>query len=154
MIIAMCTDDPEVYDVAIEAELNAPEIFGQAFDAFSEDIPMLAPDENLFIVAHGINFGDEGSPVIGSKKNDFYLTPRDLNTNLHVFPLGYRGNVYVSACWSADPGHDGESFVDQFYTTFQRSFPHSQVFGHLGKLGGALPPPGDNLWVHAAIVVN
>lgn len=154
MIIAICTDDAEVNRVARNAAASAPAIFGAHFDIYAQNIPDLGVDEDLFIVAHGVAVGDENSPVIGSEANDFYLTARDLNSNLHIFPNGYRGNIYISACESALAGEGGTSFIEEFSAIFQQSFARSLVFGHIGAIRGALPQPGDRSWLQAAILVD
>ena len=149
MIIAACTDDLMVEDIARDAAKGNHHVFGEWYKVFDRDIPHLRPTENLFIVAHGAAFGDEGQPVIGSKGDDFYLTARDLNKNLTIFPEGYSGGVYVYACLSAAPGAGGLSFVEAYKALIGPSFPKMSAWGQTGKPSGPLPPPTDKSWVEA-----
>ncbi|MBZ6377819.1 hypothetical protein B5C34_02960 [Pacificimonas flava] len=150
MIIAVCTDDPMIENVAREASQSNHATFGDWHRVFDDPLPDLGKDEDLFIVAHGAAFGDENQPVIGSEANDFYLTARDLNSNLHIFPEGYSGGVYVSACESAAPGANGLSFVQSYMRIIGPSFPNMTAWGHRQSLGGPLPPPGDSSWTQAS----
>lgn len=149
MIIAVCTDDPMVETIAREAAESNPRVFGKWFKVFDKAIPDLGATEDLFIVAHGAAFGDENQPVIGSKSNDFYLTARDLNANLTIFPNGYSGGVFVYACLSAAPGAGGLSFVESYLAIIGPSFPKLTAWGQTGKPSGPLPLPSDKSWVQA-----
>jgi len=147
MIITVCTDDPEVENIAEASHQANPAIYGACYKVFERPIPDLAQDEDLFITAHGAAMGDENQPVIGSQSNDFYLTARDLNSNLHVFPSGYKGCIYISTCESADPGGEGFSFAEKYKEILQPSFPQISVFGHRGEVDKRIPLPGDPSWV-------
>lgn len=149
MIIAACTDDPTVQRIAQNATQSDPGVFGNWYKVFAGNIPDLGANEDLFIVAHGAAIGDEGQPVIGSQSNHFYLTARDLNANLHVFPIGYSGSVYVYACQSALNGKAEVSFVDQFHSLIDQSFPGVEVYGQTGSPGGPLPGPHSASWTPA-----
>lgn len=149
MIIAACTDDPMVTKIAREASEKAPETFGSWHKVFDKNIPDLEVDEDLFIVAHGAAIGDEGQPVIGSREDAFYLTARDLNSNLHIFPSGYAAGVYVYTCLSAVKGATGLSFVETYQAIIGPSFPGLTAYGQTGKPHGPLPGPEDPSWVKA-----
>ncbi|TCL76090.1 hypothetical protein [Rhizobium sp. BK251] len=149
MIIAACTDDPMVEDIARTASEGNHATFGDWYKVFDKHIPDLGVRENLFIVAHGAAFGDENQPVIGSKSNDFYLTARDLNANLKIFPKDYSGGVFVYACLSAVPGAGGLSFVQAYKKIIGPSFPHLTAWGQTGKPKGPLPGPSDKSWTRA-----
>ncbi len=147
MIIAACTDDPMVERIAEQASERDPAAFGSRYKVFDDQIPDLAKDEDLFIVAHGAAYGDENQPVIGSKENDFYLTARDLNANLQIFPEGYAAGVYIYACESAAKGNAEFSFVGAYKNIVGPSFPGLTVWGQVGKPGGPLPDADDPSWV-------
>jgi len=149
MIIAACTDDPMVEDIARTAAEKHADVFGDWYKVFHKPLPNLGVTEDLFIVAHGAAVGDERQPVIGSKANAFYLTARDLNANLHIFPNGYSGGVYVYACESADPGVGGLSFVEAYKKIIGPSYPGLTAWGQTGKPGGPLPLPTDRSWIKA-----
>ena len=150
MIVAACTDDPMVETIARTAAEWQFDVFGRWYKVYHEKIPDLGVTENLFIVAHGAAFGDEGQPVIGSKANAFYLTARDLNKNLTIFPNGYSGCVYVYACLSAVPGAGGLSFVEAYKQIIGPSFPKMTAWGQTGKPSGPLPLPTDKSWIEAS----
>ena len=149
MIIAVCTDDPMVDSIAYTAQANHSDIFGKWYKVYDKNIPDLKASEDVFIVAHGAAFGDEKQPVIGSKGNDFYLTARDLYSNLTIFPHNYNGSVYVYACESAAPGADGLSFVQSLMQAMGASYPNLVAYGQTGKPGGPLPAPSDKSWKRA-----
>ncbi len=150
MIIAVCTDDPMVDGIARTAATSNHAIFGDWYKVFDDNIPDLGKDEDLFIVAHGAALGDEGQPVIGSKSNAFYLTARDLNSNLHIFPSGFSGGVFVYACLSAVKGATGLSFVETYLKIIGPSFPNLTAWGQTGKPFGPLPAPQDPSWQRAS----
>lgn len=145
MIIAACNDDQMVLDIASAASAAT---FGKWYKIFASSIPDLGIDENLYIIAHGAAVGDEGQPVIGDKADAFYLTGRDLNSNLHIFPSGYRGGVFIYACESAKSGTTA-SFVGDFLGVIHPSYPAITVFGQTGKPSGPLPGPSDSSWTKA-----
>ncbi|MEM9332166.1 MAG: hypothetical protein AAGA53_12630 [Pseudomonadota bacterium] len=149
MIIGVCTDDVAIENQVNKSAASDPAVFGKAYLVFNRNIPDLKVDEDLFLVAHGAAFGDEDQPVIGSKSNAFYLTASDLNSNLHVFPLNYKGRIFVDACYSADPGKAGWSFVEKFKEIIVQSFPGVKVFGRTGSVGGPVLKPGDPNWKEA-----
>ncbi len=149
MIIAVCTDDPMVDLIASKAQAKNRASFGQWYKVFEKNIPNLGAKEDVFLVAHGAAIGDENQPVIGSKGNDFYLTARDLYSNLTIFPRDYSGSVYVYACESADPGAGGLSFVQKLMQIMRPSYPNLTAYGQTGKPGGPLPAPSDPSWIRA-----
>lgn len=151
MIIAVCTDDQMVDYITEDANRRAPNVFGNDYRVFDEQIPDLGANENLFLVAHGTAVGDENQPVIGSKGNHFYLTAKDLYVNLPIFPHDYRGKIYVYACESAEPGADGVSFVKALMKVMNLSYPHLRAFGQIGSPSGPIPSPDDGSWSEARL---
>lgn len=148
MIIAACNDDQMVEDIARNASQQHHATFGDWYKIFAAQIPDAGQHENLFIVAHGAAFGDENKPVIGNKTDDFYLTARDLNANMHVYPSGYDGGVYIYACESAAQGAE-TSFVEEYKAIVSQSYPNIRVYGQVGHPGGPIPGPNDPSWVEA-----
>ncbi len=149
MIIAACNDDPMVVSIAQQAATANAGVFGAWYKIFDSQIPDLGASEDLYIVAHGAAIGDENQPVIGNKEDAFYLTARDLNANLHIFPKNYAGRVYVYACKSAQKGKDEVSFIEQFKKIAGSSYPNMSIFGQVGSPSGPLPAFNDASWKKA-----
>lgn len=149
MIIAVCKDDPTDVEIAKAASKKYQATFGNWYKIYDKKIPNLGATENLFIIAHGASYTDEGQPVIGNMADAFYLTARNLNANMHLFPSGYSGGVYIYACESADHGAAEVSFVLAYLKCVKPSYPNIKVFGQTGKIHGPLPVPSDPSWKSA-----
>lgn len=152
MILCVCHDDDSgTYQVGRAQMLANPAVFRSCHRAFTQ-IPRLAPDEDLFIIGHGVMAGDDGNPVIGDREEGHYYNAVDLFANLEpIFPAGYHGGVYVSACESAAIPRGAFSFAEVFKAQLQAHHPSARVYGHERAIGGAIPPPGDRSWVQAGI---
>lgn len=152
MIIVVCTDDDELYEAARRDAANFPEIYGEVYTVFDQNLPELGPEENLFISAHGTELGDDGNAVIGSEANDFYINAVDFWENIKdIFPDMYSGNVLVDACNSADWGGGGDipSFASALQTQIGEVYGGAEVFGRTGEpnMLDPIPMPGDGAWV-------
>lgn len=147
MIIAVCTDDNKIFKIAEKDSRSNPETYGKTYKVFDAKIPLLGLDENLFVTAHGAKDGDENQPVIGDAAKAFWVSGEELWVNSkNIFPAGYRGGVYISACESAD-GNSELSF--SFTENFKAQSRLPDVFGQRGPVGYEVPPPDDNGWVRA-----
>ncbi|MDP2713859.1 hypothetical protein [Rheinheimera sp.] len=151
MIIIVCTDDQKLVDIAQISSSNNPQIFGNTYRIFNQ-IPRLLPGENLFVIAHGAYNGDDNNPVIGDRKNDFYVNAVDFFDNIKsIFPNGYTGSVYIDACESADHTEETMSFAEVFLTQIQVYHGQTRVFGRKGKNSGLIPLPADLSWGQATL---
>ena len=150
MIIVVCTDDDQLLNVARQQVQSNPNIFGQCYQAFGAQIPLIGQNENLFISAHGAYRGDDGNPVIGDSKRDFYVNAVEFYTNIReIFPINYQANVYISACESADRAQGSFSFAEVFKAQIQLNHPNTRVYGQGGAVGLTIPLPNDRHWIQA-----
>ncbi len=152
MILVVCTDDDELRNVARNQSENDPAEFGAFYQVFKDRIDPLGQGENLFVSAHGAYKGDDGNPVIGDKGADFYVNAVDFYRNLKeepVFPDGYKGNVYISACESSDIPRGAFSFAEVFKAQLQADHPNTRVFGQKGGVGLNIPRSNDTGWEEA-----
>ncbi|MFI8417202.1 hypothetical protein ACQKDS_12235 [Serratia sp. NPDC078593] len=150
MILVVCTDDSNLISVANRSILKYPLVYGQRYQVFHDDLPMLKADENLFIIAHGAFLGDNGLPVIGDgdTNRDFYINGNTLYQSLaSKFPPDYVGNVYIDACESADNTEEMLSFAETFYVYFAVDHQNSGVFGINGASSGLIPLPDNPKWI-------
>ncbi|MEV0730294.1 MULTISPECIES: hypothetical protein [Polymorphospora] len=157
MIITVCTDDDLLVREAEKQSRQNPRVYGTTYRVFSQVIPRLGVDEDLFVSSHGAYDGtgwiSPPQPVIGDKKKDLFLTAGDLYVNLeHLLPADYRGRIFVSACESADAGGPAAmSFVDRLATTLgAHGHGGIAVYGQRGAVGMRIPAPNDPGWIRAA----
>jgi len=151
MIIIVCTDDPQLVQIAQNSSQQNPGVFGNYFQVFNP-IPQLGQGEDLFIVAHGAYEGDDGNPVIGDENLAFYVNAVELWENIQtIFPQYYNGNVYIDACEAADHDENTFSFSEVFNTQIQAMFGATQVFGRNGAVAGAIPLPTSAGWQLAVV---
>jgi hypothetical protein len=151
MIIVVCTDDAGLFQIAIQSRDRTPSAFGQIFKIFDQRIPTLGINENLFLIAHGAFHGDDGNPVVGDKRNAFFVNAVVLFRALQeggIFPGGYQGNVYVDACESADHDNATFSFIEVLQAQLQPHY-RTVVFGRNGTAGGLIPLPDSGNWRRA-----
>lgn len=153
MILVVCTDDKALLAMAQKQSREYPEVFGQCYQVFKA-VPSLGVGEDLFITAHGAYEGDDGNPVIGDKKNAFYINAVELWQALEAcFPKSYSGRVYISACESSDHGEDfsfAEVFEAQLHGARSKAGP---VYGQKGAVGLRIPFPNDPGWIAATDMV-
>ncbi|MHB8531958.1 MAG: hypothetical protein ACYDC2_04480 [Solirubrobacteraceae bacterium] len=149
MIVAVCTDDDALVACAQEAAQQQPVVFGRCYRVFDRQIPVLGLEEPLFISAHGAYRGDENNPVIGDRDADLYLDGVTALRELRrLFPVGYRGSVYISACEAADHSNDDFSFAEVFKAQLQGALPQAgPVYAQQGVVGLRVPPPNDPAWI-------
>ena len=150
MIIVVCTDDNNLLTTAQQQSAGNIAVYGNCFHAFNDQIPQLGANENVFITAHGASRGDDGNPVIGDSNNAFYVNAVDLWTNISgIFPANYIGNVYISACESAN-SNNGLSFAEVFKGQIQDAISTAgNVFAQRGTVDLTIPLPTDNGWEQA-----
>ncbi len=155
MLITVCTDDDRLVETADRQAAREPHIYGRCYHAFAGQIPQLGVAENLFVTAHGAfetNDVSPPQPVIGDNSRDLYLTAADLYDNIQsLFPAGYTGSIYISACESADPGGPAAlSFAQALLIALDAGGRRGvAVYGHHGAVGLRTPPPNDPGWVKA-----
>lgn len=150
MILVVCTDDPDLEAIAHASAKAHPNVFGKVHRVFTE-VPQLARDEALFIIAHGAKDGDDGNPVIGDERQDFFVNAVELYENLKsIFPKGYRGSVYIDACESADHKRGAFSFAEVFKAQIQEDHGGVRVFARHGTVDGLIPLPGSPGWEEAS----
>lgn len=148
MILIVCTDDEKLFAVAKNSIIKSPLTYGRFFVVFHDQLPALDINENVFVLAHGAFLGDNGLPVIGDKKNDFYINGNTLFQSLQgIFPKGYQGNVHIDACESADNTEEMISFAETFYIYFNEVYQNSHVFGVAGESSGLIPLPDSTTWI-------
>ncbi len=147
MIIVACTDDDSIFEQAEKQSGSEPAIYGATYKVFDDAIPMLGKSENLFVTAHGAKDGDEDQPVIGDAAKAFWVSGKELWLNAKgIFPVGYSGDVFISACESADRNKNSSfSFTQEFKGL--SGLP--EVYGQRGPVGLEVPPPDDLQWVKA-----
>lgn len=149
MIIVACTDDPNLVEIAQKSSQKYPAVFGKYYKVFDTVIPQIDRGEDLFVIAHGVYNGDEGRPVIGDRQRDFYLNAEDLYLNLKThFPQGYKGNIFIDACESADYNNT-VSFIEILKTFINDGGLKSRVFGREGCSSGLISLPTDRGWIEA-----
>jgi hypothetical protein len=152
MILCVCNDDDEgTYRIAQRSSSEHHETFGRVHRIGARRIPALRENEDLFVIAHGAKRGDDRNPVIGDKSGPLYFNAVDFYAKIEsLFPEGYSGNIYFSACESADQGVDF-SFAQAFKTQNQPGRPGvKHVFGQKGDVEGEIPLPGDKTAWHEA----
>ncbi|MEV6607548.1 hypothetical protein [Kutzneria sp. NPDC051319] len=152
MILAVCTDDDAGTLHVGQAQSAAnPQVYGACHAVFATPVPALGVSENLFVIAHGAAVGDDGGPVIGDEHHAFWVNPADLWNNMqNIFPAGYYGNVYISACESADTPNGTCSFSELFSSVLRHHRPNAgTVYGQHGAVHGNIPLPTDQSWVPA-----
>lgn len=87
----------------------------------------LQEDEELIIVAHG------DTQEIGSEDEHISYTAEQLGNYIKEFiPIGYKGTIYVNACYSSAKDSNGSSFVTRLYN-FLKSV---QELNFMGKIKG------------------
>ena len=155
MILAVCTDDDQgTLHVGQAQSAAAYQVYGDCHAVFGTPVPRLGVSENLFVIAHGAAIGDDGGPVIGDRDGAraFWLNPAGLWEHIkHIFPDGYYGNVYASACESADTPNGTCSFTELFMSLLREHRPNSgTVYGQRGAVHGNIPLPTSASWVPAA----
>lgn len=150
MILVLCFDDPALVNAANQAAHQSPGVFGVVRSGFA-NLPQLGVAENLFITAHGAKIGDDNNPVIGDQQADFWVNAVDLLFNIgRIFPRAYRGDVYISACESANNARGSFSFAEVFRAQLQSARLNAgHVYGQLGAAGLGIPLPGSREWVQA-----
>ncbi|HYE75899.1 MAG TPA: hypothetical protein VEF04_21320 [Blastocatellia bacterium] len=152
MIIIVCTDDPKLEVIAKGSSESNPEVYGKYYKVFGT-IPKLGKHENLFIIAHGAYKGDDRNPVIGDKRQAFYVNAVELYLNIkRIFPVEYDGNVYVDACESADHDEETFSFIEALLTQIQVDHSDTDVYGRNGTASGLIPLPNARGWVKADLL--
>ncbi len=151
MILVVCTDDDDIEVVAERLAHTQPAIYGACYKVFRSTVPVLGRAENLFLTAHGAYVGDDGNSVIGDSHEAFYLNAVDGFENLAgIFPRGYSGNVYISACESSDRARGGFSFAEVFKARLAAAHASAgKVYGQHGGVGLTIPAPGDRGWIEA-----
>lgn len=152
MIIVVCRDDPGLLDLAKRQSKEQLAVFGRTYQVFSM-VPAVGVDQDIFLLAHGTKSdGEDRNPVIGGEQDDFYLNAVQLWEDFaSAIPTGYRGNVYVSACQSANQPRGGHSFIEVLAAQIRgklTSWP-GRVYGQRGDVAGPIPQPGDRSWVAA-----
>lgn len=158
VVIVVCRDDPEL--VVTAKDSAAANRFGSVFKLDDGGpIPALQAKEDLFIIAHGAvtDKNEPGNAMIGDQRDGGYgYNAVDLFARLvalRIFPAGYQGNVYVSACYSADwlttYKDAGFSFIEAFRTQIEsKIFGYKGcVYGHKGAIDGDIPQRDDPSWV-------
>ena len=144
MILVLCNDDPAIQANAILDAAGDPAAFGQVFQPITAVTPQLGANEDLFITAHGIQgeIGNEDG-ALGYNAQELlkYLTnttPNDRGGS--VFPAGYTGNVYISACYSGNvQGVINLTFSEQFYNLSRDNIGNSSVYGQRGAAPMRMP---------------
>jgi len=152
MIIVVCKDDPALLDVARDQADNDPAEFGAFYEVFKDQIDPLQQGENLFVSAHGAYKGDDGNPVIGDSAKDFFVNAVEFYENLDggsIFPDGYEGKVYISACESSNNPRGAFSFAEVFKAQIQGKYPKTKVFGQKGSVGLNIPRSDARGWDQA-----
>jgi hypothetical protein len=159
MVIVVCKDDPELLVIALRSA--AANGLGSVFQLDADQIPKLQSGENLFVIAHGdvTDPTQPGNAMIGDERAGGYgYNGVDLFARLSgIFPQGYRGNVYFSACYTADwlttDTDAGFSFIETFKTQIAvASFGFlGRIYGNRGEVRGNIPPPADRRWYQPAI---
>lgn len=151
MILIVCTDDDDLIQMAQQQAQNNPGVFGNAYRAFADVVPALGAAENLFVVAHGVQEGDDNNPVIGDGDEAHYWNAVEFFEAIQgLFPGNYSGSVYISACESADHNADTFSFAEVFKAQLQGARAQAgEVYGHHGEIAGNIPVPGDASWALA-----
>lgn len=150
MIIAVCTDDAEILQVAQRASAQNPGAFGNAYRVFGQNIPNVGLNEDLFIVAHGArNDPAAHEPVIGNADagDATWLSAQNLVDNLRdIIPRGYDGSVYISACEVTQGGIAEFSFVELLPRPLRNLAGNEVVVFGDSNAAGDLPLPGDARW--------
>jgi hypothetical protein len=149
MVIIVCTDDATLRQTAVQQAQANQATYGQCYQPFTT-IPSLGVNENLFITAHGARDGDDGNPVIGDENNAMYFNAVMLWEALEgIFPRGYRGSVYISACESSNP-KASLSFAEVFRAQLHGARRQAgRVYGQKGSVGMNIPGPNDPDWTQA-----
>ncbi|GAB2950979.1 hypothetical protein [Hafnia psychrotolerans] len=148
MILIVCTDDPSLEQIARDTLDSNPIIYKSSYKIFQSQLRQLGQGEDLFVIAHGAFHGDNDLPVIGDEAKAFYVNGDTLYLNIKgIFPEGYKANVYIDACESANTSATLLSFTTMFYLDFHPDFSASKVYGITGVSDGLIPPPGDSTWV-------
>jgi hypothetical protein len=155
MILAVCRDDTNgTLRIGQQQSSDSHQVFGNCYGIFGGTLPRLGAHENLFIIAHGAVTSDNGGPVIGDRDGNspFYWSPAELWVGIQsIFPPDYRGNVYVSACNTADSTNGTCSFTELFESAMKHARPAAgRVYGHRGPIRGKIPLPNSSSWVPAA----
>lgn len=150
MILVLCFDDGALVQAARAAQRAAPGVFGAVVPGFT-NVPRLMAAENLFITAHGAMDGDDGNPVIGDANGAHWWNAPQLVESLEsIFPNGYSGSVYISACESSDNAEGSFSFAEAFRNTLAPSH-DVRVYGQRGGVGLTIPLPTARGWVQATV---
>ncbi|HEY2767076.1 MAG TPA: hypothetical protein VGI76_02395 [Solirubrobacteraceae bacterium] len=163
MVIVVCRDDRQLVGLAQTSSANHG--FGGVFklDTPQGQVPPLGAGEDLFIIAHGAvtDPSQPGNAMIGNQKAGGYgYNAVDLFARLvklGIFPQGYRGDVYISACYSADwlttRNDAGFSFIEVFTAQIDSKICgyKGRVYGHRGEVEGEIPPPGDQSWIRPQV---
>jgi hypothetical protein len=152
MILVLC-DDIGIYNTAQTTSLGNQMTFGNVYRYVTPIVPQLGRNEDLFIIAHGMQgeIGNEvGPPAWNALQLLEYLMGESDRFNhgaLHsIFPDGYRGNIYLSACYTQNVERGGMSIAENFGNLAGVQLSGSRVYGQRGGVTGTIPSPGDRAW--------
>ncbi|GAA0696378.1 hypothetical protein GCM10008904_00320 [Paraclostridium ghonii] len=152
MILVVCLDDPKLLKKAEKQSSQDRIMFGDCHVLkFRGSLPpKLGISENLFVTAHGSCDWEAKNAVIGDRGNTtYYFNGVDFYNRIkNIFPTDYRGNVYISACESADYPWDCFSFIEVFKSQIDVDY-NVSVYGQKGKVGYAIPYPNASIWIEA-----
>lgn len=153
MIIVASPADQTIIKTARNQSYNFPGIYGETYVMGGDkEIPKLAPEENLFVIGHGIEKGGSGVAEIGDASGAFAVDGLELWDNLKaIFPDMYSGDIFVDACKSANFAEDNFSLIEVLKTQVDVAFTDVDVFGRYGDVGGPIPGPTEEGWTRPAV---
>lgn len=152
MILVVCTDDAKLLNEAIRQSSQYTRIFGKCYKLkFEGNLPpKLDVSENLFVTAHGSYKWEMENSVIGDKEDtNYYFNGVKFYDRINnLFPENYNGNVYISACESADHLFNFFSFIEVLKSQIDVDY-NVSVYGQKGEVGYTIPYPKDSIWIKA-----
>jgi hypothetical protein len=139
MIITFCQDDWQLVALAYRQGEIQEDIFGIPYCYLPEapNLPNAEIDENIFVSAHGNAY------EIGNRGKGLGLSPYKLADYLYdwIFPKGYKGGVYISACDSAP------QYVNNMKEFFVGQNLAVDVYGMIGSIPKLIARPDNDDWV-------
>lgn len=149
MILMICAGDPAIVQLGYQQSKRNRETFGKPHQMFSRVLPVLGPNEDLFVLAKSA-YRERETPLLGDAEDQLYVDPAELfETVSSLCPKPYFGNIYI--CTRAGgPLNSSMPFVRSFELQFRGRYAYTGgVFGCSTPALKCIPTPADPCWIKA-----
>ena len=147
MIVAVCSKDKVVNDIAQQAARYNRLAFGKCCGVQQAKQQKLDKHENLFLVAHNAEFTEDSDVVIGSHQDQTLMSSVDVLKRVNIFPNDYDGSIFVYVLEGDAGGQATKRFVKQVKSIVSQVFPQVEYYRHVGSAQSHVPAPHERVWL-------